>query len=284
MSRQLSLKEVLVAVSLLFGSALLGRMSAPRCGALHCSPAAVQSAPPCSSSGVAPFSPPASPQETQREALQPCSAASKAAIATTWADKLANVGDAASGDIMQHLPTILEYARSATRMTELGVRHGTTSWAFALAADEAASAGRRTFVRCVDVLRFPQVALLESAMAGCPGVDFKYIEDNDLVVGPWESDLLLIDTWHVYKQLIVELPRWAPHTKGFIILHDTTTFGDADEQVREMPINYDVLLKTEKQGLWTAVEDFLATPAGASWRVKERRTNNNGLTILERVT
>jgi hypothetical protein len=41
-------------------------------------------------------------------------------------------------------------------------------------------------------------------------------------------------------------------------------------------------IETKKQGLWNAVLDFLDTEKGKFWEIKERFTNNNGLTILER--
>lgn len=55
--------------------------------------------------------------------------------------------------------------------------------------------------------------------------------------------------------------------KKWIILHDTETFGIKSEIEGE-------------GGLWPAVEEFLAA---GGWKIVERRTNNNGLTVLERV-
>jgi hypothetical protein len=36
-----------------------------------------------------------------------------------------------------------------------------------------------------------------------------------------------------------------------------------------------------ERGLWPAVEEFLALHP--EWKLKERYTNNNGLTVLERI-
>ena len=35
------------------------------------------------------------------------------------------------------------------------------------------------------------------------------------------------------------------------------------------------------KGLWPAIEEFLSS--NTNWRIKERYTNNNGLTILEKI-
>ena len=67
-------------------------------------------------------------------------------------------------------------------------------------------------------------------------------------------------------------------------MHDTTLNAEIDEAPLSVPKNDALLARAEKHGLWLAVTDFLASPAGAHWRLKERRTNNNGLAILERVS
>ena len=36
------------------------------------------------------------------------------------------------------------------------------------------------------------------------------------------------------------------------------------------------------RGLWPAVEEFLEN--NTNWKIKERYTNNNGLTILEKIS
>jgi hypothetical protein len=51
-------------------------------------------------------------------------------------------------------------------------------------------------------------------------------------------------------------------------MHDTTNFGEKGESEGHV-------------GLWPAVEEFIAR--NKNWTIKERYTNNNGLTVLERV-
>ena len=103
-----------------------------------------------------------------------------------------------------------------------------------------------------------------------------------------QTELLFIDTWHVYGHLKKELNRWNQHVTKYIVLHDTTIDGEIGESVRMAMyhnIEQEVLesgLSEEdiRKGLWPAVEVFIIEHP--EWKIKERFTNNNGLTILER--
>jgi hypothetical protein len=77
---------------------------------------------------------------------------------------------------------------------------------------------------------------------------------------------LFLDTRHDYEQLREELRLHAGKVRKYLVLHDTTTFGERGETPGH-------------RGLWPAVEEFLAQGA---FRLRERYENNNGLTVLER--
>jgi hypothetical protein len=98
-----------------------------------------------------------------------------------------------------------------------------------------------------------------------------------------ETDLLFIDTWHVYQQLKKEFELHADKSRKYIILHDTTTFGENGEGIASTNINIVTgqIEAIPHKGLWPAVEEFLES--NTKWKLKERYTNNNGLTVLERV-
>jgi hypothetical protein len=108
------------------------------------------------------------------------------------------------------------------------------------------------------------VDLLEAA-AGPTA--FALVRADVLAVEIEPTDLLFIDTRHDYDQLRRELDRHAAQVRRYIALHDTTTFG-ADGETPGC------------RGLWPAVEEFLAA---GDFRPARRDTNNNGLTVLERV-
>ena len=97
---------------------------------------------------------------------------------------------------------------------------------------------------------------------------FAFYRQDVLEADIAETDLLFIDTWHVYGQLKAELERHAGKVRRYIVLHDTETYGHKGEAEGE-------------QGLWLAVEEFLAK---GGFGLKAHYKNNNGLTVLERIS
>jgi tetratricopeptide (TPR) repeat protein len=158
-------------------------------------------------------------------------------------------------DINEHLPTLHELARDCRHITGVGTQAGTATLAL-LAAQP------RRLV-CYDLVRFPQVDQL-AALAG--QTEFVFRQGDVLRADIEETDLLLLDSVHAYEPLKEELRRHAARARRYIVLHDTTTFGERGEAEGQ-------------RGLWPAVEEFLAE---GTFRLKQRFTNNNGLTVLER--
>ena len=82
-----------------------------------------------------------------------------------------------------------------------------------------------------------------------------------------ETDLMLVDSLHIYEQVKAELELHASKVKKYLVFHDTTTYADRGE--------------FDGRGIWPAIQEFL--DSHPEWIMHERRTNNNGLTILKRV-
>jgi hypothetical protein len=82
-----------------------------------------------------------------------------------------------------------------------------------------------------------------------------------------ETDIMLVDSLHVYEQVKTELELHADKVKKYILFHDTTSFADKGE--------------FGGRGIWPAVQEFI--DSHPEWQLVERRTNNNGLTVLKRV-
>jgi hypothetical protein len=163
---------------------------------------------------------------------------------------------AGPSDIHEHLPLLYALVQRCAHVTEFGTREGQSTTAFLYAQPQK--------LVCYDRIKYPRVDALAS-LAGATRFEFR--QADVLTVEIEETDLLFIDTWHVYDQLKKELDRHAGKARKFIVLHDTTTFGEKGE--------------TEgHRGLWPAVEELLAQGA---FRLKARFENNNGLTVLERV-
>lgn len=176
-------------------------------------------------------------------------------------------------DINEHINTLIEYAKKCETVTEMGVRWGTSTWAFIYAAPKKLTSYdvQKPETWNASLEDFYQAAKLQNT-------EYEFILEDVLNVEIEETDLLFIDTWHAYKQLKAELALHANKVKKYIVLHDTTSYGDVDETSYE---GWGERWKGEGVGIWKAVEEFLE--ANTEWKLKHRFTNNNGLTILEKI-
>lgn len=186
-------------------------------------------------------------------------------------------------DINEHLPTLAKYASECTHVTECGVRTAVSSYAFA----SALLAKPNAKLIQVDPDWHPNIETFRAACAA-KGLATVFHKQSDLECPLEETDLLFLDTWHVYGQLKRELARWHPYVRKYIAMHDTVVDGvhgetlragwDADAQSRTSGIPADEIRK----GLTFAVNEFLAEHP--EWVVHAHYTNNNGLTVLTRRT
>jgi hypothetical protein len=186
-----------------------------------------------------------------------------------------------TSDINQHLPILLAYAKQCVTVTECGVRTPTSAYAFA--AGLKGTPGN--FYRMIDI---EKSKLIEPFIKECEeeGVSTNFVESSDLECERIPTDLLFIDTWHIYGHLKRELEYWHEYAKKFIILHDTTVDEHYGETIR-MNLDHVQQSKTTGipveeilKGLGPAVTEFIEKHP--EWIVDLKLTNNNGLTILKR--
>ncbi len=180
-------------------------------------------------------------------------------------------------DINEHLPKLREYASNCEHITEMGTRFAVSTVAFII--------GKPKNFISID-LNYHFFKPFESEInifAKECDVDFKFIEADVLDIEIEETDLLFIDTLHTYNQLSKELRKHEKNVRKWIILHDTITFGERDEDFyKNGKISNEVSNQmVRKRGLYNALLDFLEE--NKNWVIKEHLVNNNGLTIIERV-
>jgi hypothetical protein len=166
-------------------------------------------------------------------------------------------------DISEHLPTLSSYAKECEHITELGVRAVVSTWALA--------SGNPKVLRSYDIqhpIHFSGQGSFEDFLVAVSetGIDFSFTQADDLQIEIEETDLLFIDTWHVYDQLKKELELHGNKAKKYIIFHDTVTFGEHGEG--------------GGVGLMPAINEFLES--NPHWVVKEHFLNCNGLMVLFR--
>ena len=179
-------------------------------------------------------------------------------------------------DINEHLPTIIKYGQECNHITEMGVRSILSTWGW------LASAPKEKLVSYD--LQDPKTwggninDVIETAEAY--GINFEFIQADVLEIDIEETDLLFIDTWHHYNQLTAELKKHSNKVRKYICFHDTTSYEHRSEPTTSEN-NFKGTLQWDK-GLWDAVTEFLDENKD-TWKLKERFTNNNGFTIIERI-
>jgi hypothetical protein len=167
-------------------------------------------------------------------------------------------------DINENLHHLYELALECTHVTEMGVRHGISTRAFL---------NSNATLISYDFEYNWDVAILFSK-ANELGKIANYIIEDVRKVEIEETDLLFIDTWHCYEQLKTELSLHHNKVRKYIVFHDTHKYGVVAEDYYEE--------KSESGlGLLPAIIEFMAQ--NPQWKFKLHVTNNNGLTIIERV-
>lgn len=163
-----------------------------------------------------------------------------------------------TSDINQNVHILYELAKECDHITEMGVRTGVSTRAFLNT--------RSTLISYDIVLNSNVQQLFNYAKA--QGKDVQYIKADVLQITIDPTDLLFIDTYHVYGQLKKELELHANKARKYIAFHDTYTFGLTGEN------------NNDKNGLLTAIIEFLIE--NPHWQFKFHTNRNNGLTVLER--
>ena len=160
-------------------------------------------------------------------------------------------------DMYEHLPWLSDYAKECKHITEFGVGWGEST---------------RTFMNHDVELHSYEFApqpgireLFDNAKEAGRNVTL-HIDDIRAVTIE-DTDLLLVDSLHSYNQVKIELELHSKHVKKYIFFHDTTTFADYGQE--------------NDCGIWPAISEFLESTT--EWEMVERRTNNNGMTLIKRV-
>jgi hypothetical protein len=192
---------------------------------------------------------------------------------------------ARASDINEHLPTLSNYAAKCESVFETGVRGVVSSWAFAHGLCRNGQSVKRLFLNDICPCDIKELTTANIAMGAPIELSNSWVNNLELQL-PSEFDLTFIDTWHVYGQLKRELIKFAPLTRKYIIMHDTTVDEWLGETLRmgwdaqSQSATTGIPVAEITRGIWPAVEEFLG--GSDEWELCERFTNNNGLTVLAR--
>ena len=150
----------------------------------------------------------------------------------------------------------------------MGVRDGASTRAFL---------NTNASLRSYDIELNQEVVMLFNR-AKQVGKDVTYEKANVLNIDIDQCDLLFIDTWHSGSQLKRELKIHGNKANKYLIFHDTQTYGCRDE--KENWRDFADKRPMPNEGLIAPIINFVIE--NPEWKFKEFRTNNNGLTVLER--
>ena len=156
-------------------------------------------------------------------------------------------------DINEHIPIMHKYANECNHITEFGVRTGVSTWAWL--------ASRAKVIRCFDIENINQNLKFHYESAKETQKDFTFTCVNTIAenLEIEQTDLLFIDTAHTYEQCSKELKMHGHKVNKYLMFHDTTLCPSLNQ----------------------AIDEFLKE--NLNWKIKEVFTNNNGLTILEKI-
>jgi len=189
-------------------------------------------------------------------------------------------------DIDEHLPTLYRYAKECTRILETGVRGCVSSWSLVYGLLHNEFPQGKRYMLLNDITECNIAEFIQCTQSLDIQVESQWINNLDLTLEE-NVDMTFIDTWHVYGQLKRELAKFAPITNKYIIMHDTTVDEIVGETIRngwnakEQSLQTGIPVEEINCGLGKAIDEFLLE--NSDWILKEKFTNNNGLTVLQKI-
>jgi hypothetical protein len=197
-------------------------------------------------------------------------------------------------DIAEHVDVMYEYALGCVHVTACGLIEEVTPWVFARALHDghtarkaASDAGPPPRLVCTDVWWRSYICTVREVCTA-HGISFRFMKGNDLDLALEPTDLLFIDTWHVYGHLKRELEQLSPLVRRYIMVHDTTVDEVVGESVRcrmnikEQARESGYPEEEIRRGVGPAIAEFIDRH-GDEWALEARFTHCNGLTIFKRV-
>lgn len=159
-------------------------------------------------------------------------------------------------DINEHLPTLKNLASECDSILELGVRTGTSTWAFIEGLKP------KSKLISVDIKSPNDYGASSSALqlgAKNKDIDFELIiEDSTKYKSP-KVDLLFVDTLHTYSQVSAELKAHAKNVNKYIVFHDTVSCPEILPAIKELKGFSEVAHYENNNGLMVLKKDVSNT-------------------------
>lgn len=187
-------------------------------------------------------------------------------------------------DINEHLPTLFELSKECETICEFGVRSIVSTWAFLYGLTQNNSVNKNLV--SVDIANVKDISkVIDTAKSA--EVTMNFIQEDSVKCEITQTDMLFIDTWHIYGHLKRELNVHCNKVNKYIVMHDTELDKTNGESLRS---GWNISQQSEqsgypeeeiKCGLQKAIDEFLEQHP--EWAIHKVFTNNNGLTILKKI-
>src|SRR3989338_4373417 len=151
------------------------------------------------------------------------------------------------GDTREHLPTLYRLSLECKSIVELGIRVVISTWAFLKGLKDNNSPEKRLIsvdlqaIQDIPSTNFCGEAHL-SKVCNDNNIDFRFIKGDSTRVNLPVSDMIFIDTFHVYGQLKRELSLHCDKARKYIVMHDTAIDAIDGECIR-MGMDIDQIMK-----------------------------------------
>lgn len=176
--------------------------------------------------------------------------------------RLVNESFFSMGDINEHYPIIWQLAKRSPRIVEMGMGDG-------LLTDVLIESGPETLWCCDHSYEERNQVAISRIQKKCQekSIKFTFEQTDSRYMDFDESDLLIIDSYGAYAQVLPELRNSADSINKFIVIHNTSIYGDVSEW-------------GGRPSLRQGINDFLSERP--EWSMAIDYGHNNGLTVLKR--
>jgi hypothetical protein len=168
----------------------------------------------------------------------------------------------------QHMDVIRDLAAECESCAEIGIRRGSSTIALL--------AGCPGTVTSFDIERYPHhEAILKATDLGRWRPHYMPSE----TASAFDVDMMVIDGFHNYPQVKMELDLFADHVAKYLVFHDTISCGTVGDGIANPKVHQAPHL-SDKRGIRMAIDELMIRDP--SWLIKAHYPNDSGLLILER--
>lgn len=173
----------------------------------------------------------------------------------------------------QHMETIRKLASEFDQVAEIGIRRGSSTIALLAGVDGKDNGA----VFSCDIERLP---LHESIAQAAGDLWFRsYMPSEQWEWSEPQMEMLVVDGYHTYSQVKMELDRFADRVIDVLVFHDTMSCGIQGDGIADRKL-HDSEAMDDTRGIRLAIDELMIRDP--SWRIEMHLPNDSGLLVLRR--